>query len=482
MTDIDALLDTHDTMGLAELVATGEVTSRELVDASIDRIDQRDPVLNAVVFRRFDEARAEATEFDRTAGHRGALAGVPFLVKDLNCDVAGLPATRGSRLFAGVVAESDSELTTRFRAAGLIILGSTNTPEMGKNASTESQLHGPCHNPWELGHSTGGSSGGSAAAVASGMVTAAHANDGGGSIRIPASACGLVGLKPTRGRTPTWPIPAAFSYPLGIGHAVTRTVRDSAAILDALVGPVPGDPYPQPAPPTHGTFLAALAHTPGAQRIGFATVAANGQPADPDCAAAVERTAAVLASLGHRVDQVSPTFDQSVVASVVTTIMGAAGADAVETFCAQRGAPLADHELEPLSRFIHDRMLASSAVDLVRALQQVEIISRSVAGFFADRDIWLTPTIGPLVPPLGHLDTTDLEAMFSRGGRFSEWTAVFNVTGQPAISVPAGLNREGLPIGVQLVGAHGTEELLLQLAAQLEQAAPWPSLAPWPPA
>lgn len=478
MTDLETLLDTHDTIGLAGLVAAGEVRSVELVEASIRRIEERNPTLNAVVHRRFEEALAEAAASDGGA----PLAGVPFLVKDLNCDVAGLPATRGSRLYADVVADADSELTTRFRAAGLIILGSTNTPELGKNASTEPLLHGPCHNPWELGHSTGGSSGGSAAAVVSGMVTAAHANDGGGSIRIPASACGLVGLKPTRGRTPTWPIAAAFSYPLGIGHAVTRTVRDSAAILDALSGPVPGDPYPQPAPPVHGSFLAALDHAPGSQRIGFATVAGNGQVADADCIAAVGRVAELLASLGHRVDEASPVYDHAMAASVGATIMGAAGAEAIETFCAARGVPLGDDELEPLTRFIHDRMLGTPAIDLVRAQQNLEIVSRSVAGYFAEHDIWLTPTLGPAVPPLGHLDTTDLEAMFARGGRFAEWTVPFNVTGQPGISVPAGLNREGLPIGVQLVGRHGSEELLLQLAAQLEQAAPWPRIAPWPPA
>ena len=244
MTEIDLLLDSGDTIALAESVRSGTVSSRELVEGSIARIEERNPALNAVVARRFKEALLEADQVDTTA----PLAGVPFLVKDLNCDVAGLPSTRGSRLFADVIATEDCELTRRFKRAGLIILGNTNTPEFGKNASTEPQLHGPTRNPWNTAYSPGGSSGGSAAAVAAGMVPAAHANDGGGSIRIPAAECGLVGLKPTRGRTPTWPIPAAFAYPVGVGNCVTRTVRDSAAILDAISGPLPGDPYPAPAP------------------------------------------------------------------------------------------------------------------------------------------------------------------------------------------------------------------------------------------
>ncbi len=478
MTDIDALLDSHDTIGLAALVASGELTSLEIVDASISRIESRNPVLNSVVATRFELARSEAGEMTTV----GPLAGVPFLVKDLNCDVAGLPSTRGSRLFADVIATEDCELTRRFKAAGLVILGNTNTPEFGKNASTESLLFGPAHNPWNTGYSPGGSSGGSAAAVAGGIVPSAHANDGGGSIRIPASACGLFGIKPTRGRIPSWPIPASFAYPVGIGLAVTRTVRDSAALLDATAGPMAGDPYPSPPAPSAGSFLAALSQAPGTLRIGFTTKSVSGNVAHPAAVTAVENMARLLADLGHIVEEASPEYDPSAPTNVLTTIMGVATADAVETRLAQLGRPLADDDLEPVDRILHGHSLAVTAFDLLHAQQSLERISRDVARFHAVYDLWLTPTLTVPVPELGYLDTTSVEAIFTRAGRFSEMTAVFNVTGQPAMSVPAGLDERGLPVGVQLVGRHCSEELLLQVAAQLEQAAPWPLVAPWPPA
>lgn len=472
---MDELLDRHDAVGLAALVASGEVRAVELVDASIARLTERNPALNAVVATRFDEARDEARR-----DPSGDLFGVPFLLKDLNCDIAGLPATKGSRLFADLIPTEDSELTRRFKAAGLIILGTTNTPEFGKNASTEPLLFGPTHNPWHRGYSPGGSSGGSAAAVAAGIVPAAHANDGGGSIRIPASACGLFGLKPTRGRTPTLPNLAAFAYPTGIGLAVTRTVRDSAALLDALAGPLPGDPYPAPPEPAT-TFLEALSRPAPTLRIGVATSSVAGTPAHPAAVAAVERTAAVLESLGHRVETASPSYDTSAPSMILSTIMGAATADLVERRLAELGRPLADDDLEPFDRFLHERSLSLTALDLIGALQALERLSRDIAVFHEQYDLWLTPTLLAEVPPHGWLDTTDLESMFTRAGIFSEMTAVFNATGQPAISVPAGLDTNGLPVGVQLVGRHCAEELLLQVGAALEEAAPWPRLAPWPP-
>ncbi len=480
MTDVTHLLDTEDALGLAALVAAGDVTALELVDAAIGRIEERNPSLNAVVADRFEQARAEAGEVQ--AGARsGPLAGVPFVVKDLNCDVAGLPSTKGSRLFADVVAPADSELARRYKAAGLLILGNTNTPEMGKNASTEPLLFGPAHNPWHLGHSPGGSSGGSAACVAGGIVPAGHANDGGGSIRIPASACGLVGLKPTRGRTPSYPQLASPAYPVGIGHAVTRTVRDSAALLDAIAGPLAGDPYASPSAPPEGGYQDALARPTGSLRIGFATVAANGHDAHPAAADAVARTAVLLAGLGHEVHEAAPVYDHATVANVLSVLMGAASAEMVETRLAELGRPLADDDLEPFSLFMHERCLGLGAVDVVRAQQDLERTSRAIAPFFAEHDLWLTPTLGVPTPELGVLDTTVVQAMFTKAARFSEYTSVFNVTGQPAISIPAGFDADGLPVGVQLVGDHGTEALLLQVAAQLEAAAPWPRLAPWPP-
>ena len=478
MTEIDRLLDSGDTIALAESVRSGTVSSRELVEGSIARIEERNPALNAVVARRFEEALLEADQVDMTA----PLAGVPFLVKDLNCDVAGLPSTRGSRLFADVIATEDCELTKRFKRAGLIILGNTNTPEFGKNASTEPQLHGPTRNPWNTAYSPGGSSGGSAAAVAAGMVPAAHANDGGGSIRIPAAECGLLGLKPTRGRTPTWPIPAAFAYPVGVGNCVTRTVRDSAAILDAISGGLPGDPYPAPPAPEAGSFLEAIEREPGRLRIGFSCVMPNGDPVHPAGAEAIRRTAAVLESLGHHVEEAMPDWDPRMVANAVSTAMGISAAKYVEERLELLGRPLAEDDLEVFTRAMHERALAQSGIHLSGALQQIEITSRRVAGFFLDHDLWLTVTLGVPVPPLGWLDTMSIDAMFSRGGSFSGLTSVANVTGQPAISVPAGFDENGLPVGVHLMAKHCDEQTLLQIAAQLEQAQPWPLNAPRSPA
>jgi len=477
MTDIENLLDTHDTLGLAELVAKGEVSATELVDASITRIEARNPLLNAVVDFRFDHARREAA-----TPIAGPLAGVPFLVKDLNCDVAGLHSTKGSQLFADVIATDDCELTKRFKAAGLVILGNTNTPEFGKNASTEPLLFGPALNPWRTTYSTGGSSGGSAAAVVSAMVTAAHANDGGGSIRIPASECGLFGLKPTRGRTPTWPTPASFAYPTGIGHAVTRTVRDSAAILDAIAGPLPGDPYPSPPGPTEGSFLASLKTPPGRLRIAFSTQSIAGREIHPAAVGAIERTAKVLADLGHEVTEAMPTWDPGQVSNAIAVVMGAATAQFVEERLAQLGRPLRDEDLEPLDRLLHERALTATALDFSVAMQQIELVSREIATFYFDHDLWLTSTLAVPVPQIGFLDPSNMESIFQNAGRFSELTAPFNVSGQPAASIPAGFDSNGLPIGVQLVGHHNSESTLLQVAAQLESAQPWPTIAPWPPA
>jgi len=474
MNPFHRLFDEQDSVVMADLVRLGEVSARELAETAIERIEERNPALNAVVARRFEAALLEADQVDRNA----PLAGVPFLVKDLNCDVAGLPSTRGSRLFAGVVATEDCELTKRFRRAGLIILGNTNSPEFGKNASTEPQLHGATRNPWNTDYSPGGSSGGSAAAVAGGMVPSAHANDGGGSIRIPAAECGLVGLKPTRGRTPTWPIPAAFAYPVGVGNSVTRSVRDSAAILDAISGPLPGDPYPAPPAPLAGSFLEAIEREPGPLRIGFSCVMPNGDPVHPAGIAAIQRTAGVLESLGHHVEESMPDWDPRMVAFAVSTAMGISAAKNVEERLEQLGRPLADDDLEVFTRAMHDRAIAQSGIDLSGALQQIEITSRRVAEFFLDHDLWLTVTLGVPVPPLGWLDTMSIDAMFTRGGSFSGLTSVANVTGQPAISVPAGFDDNGLPIGVHLMARHCDEETLLQVAAQLEKAQPWPLNAP----
>ncbi|MDI2131453.1 amidase [Yinghuangia seranimata] len=467
------LLDGHDAVGLAELVRTDQVKPAELLDAVVARLEERNPVLNAVVSTRLDEAYR-----DVAAGlPEGPLRGVPFGVKDLECDVAGMASTYGSRLFADNVVDRDGVLASRYRAVGLVLVGKTNTPEFGKNASTEPLLFGPARNPWNTGYSTGGSSGGSAAAVAGGILPAGHANDGGGSIRIPAACCGLFGLKPSRGRVPHDGADGAFASPLSIANAVTRTVRDSAALLDAVAGPLPGDPSLVPAPA--GSFLAALAEPPARLRIGFATVSADGVAAHPAAVAAVERTAALLAELGHDVSESAPSWDPAVVTNALRVLMGAATRARIEDRLAALGRDVAVDDLEPMQRFAYDALASVPAAVLTRTLRETELLGRHIAPWFAEFDVWLTPTLGIGVPQLGWMDTTRVETM-GNAGQMTWFTSVFNATGLPAASVPAGFDGQGLPVGVQLVGRMGAEATLLRVAAQLEEAAPWPWQAPWP--
>jgi amidase len=474
---IDELLDRHDALGLAALIRDRQVTPTELLDAVAARIEARNPVVNAVVSRRFDEARAE---LDRGGLPDGPLSGVPVLVKDMGCRVAGLPGTSGSRLFADAVDTADGQLATRYRRAGLVIVGKTNTPEFGKSSSTEPVLHGPTRNPWRTTHSAGGSSGGSAAAVAAGMVPAAHANDGGGSTRIPAANCGLFGLKPSRGRVPTDDGRGAFAYPFTASHAVTRTVRDSAALLDAVAGPVPGDPYAALNAPAEGSFLAALGRAPDRLRIGVAFGTPDGTTAHPGARAAVERVAARLAELGHHVEEAAPTWDTTAARTAGSIVMAAAVDAQIQDRLAQLGRTLADDDIEPFTRVLHEMTAKLSAIDMHRALRHIEGIGREIAPFFDAYDVWLTPTQPGPVARLGLLDTTNPQSMFEHASATVAFTQVFNITGLPAASVPAGFDTDGLPIGAHLAARMGGESLLLRLAAQLEESDPWPWQAPWP--
>ncbi|OPC78320.1 amidase [Embleya scabrispora] len=475
--DTGELLDDHDAVGLADLVRRREVSPAELLDAVSWRIEERDPTLRAFVATRVEAARAEA------AGELpdGPLRGVPFAVKDLGCDVAGMVSSQGSRLFADAVAARDGALTTRYRRAGLVVVGKTNSPEFGKNASTEPLLHGPSYNPWRTTHSTGGSSGGSAAAVAGGMLPAAHANDGGGSIRIPAACCGLFGLKPSRGRVPDDQGLSALAYPLSIAHAVTRTVRDSAALLDVVAGPLPGDPYAALPAPAAGSFLAALDAAPTRLRVGFATANVDGIAAHPAAVRAVERTAALLAELGHRVEEAAPVWDGPATGQALGQVMSAATHAQIEDRLAELGRELREDDIEPFTRVIHERTAAMRGADLSRALQTVVRIGREVAPFFESYDVWLSPTLGVPVPELGVLDTSDPASMYAHAAKMTWFTSVFNVTGLPSASVPAGFDEAGLPVAIQLTGRLGAEAQLLRMAAQLEEAAPWPRQATWPP-
>ncbi|MGI9604095.1 MAG: amidase [Acidimicrobiales bacterium] len=474
-TDISDLIDNGDATTVAAAVHAGEVHPRELVAAAIGRAEERNSTLNAFVSTRFDEALDEAEHVDTEA----PFAGVPFVVKDLGAEVAGLPHTRGSRLFAEDTAVADSELVARYRRAGFLVLGTTNAPEMGKNASTEPVLHGPTRNPHGLGHSSGGSSGGTAAAVAAGIVPIGHGNDGGGSIRIPAAACGLFGLKPSRGRVTTHPARSLLSYPMGIDHVLTRSVRDSASVLDATAGPMVGDPY-QISSPKRPWIDEVGAHN-GALTIAMSTSARDDEQAHPDCVAATEQVAETLTALGHRVVPGVPEYPVEAMGIVMRTLMGVPLAVKVERRLAELGRELRDDDLEPFTRFMYDSAASVPGTAIIEAMELVETVSRDIGSFFVEHDLLLTPTLPQPTPPLGFLDTTDLETMFERAGIYASLTSPFNMTGQPAVSMPLATDSTGMPVGVQLVAAYGREDLLVSTSSQLEAATPW-SIAPvWPP-
>lgn len=469
------LFDTTDMTGLAAAIEAGDVSAEEVLEFSLSRLAERNPAINAVVSERGDEARREVA-----AGlPDGPLRGIPFVIKDLHMDVAGLPTTNGSRLFADAVAAADSELVQRYRRAGMVIIGKTNSPEFGLNASTEPLLFGPTRNPHRLDHSAGGSSGGSAAAVAAGIVPAGQASDGGGSIRIPASSCGLVGLKPSRGRVPAYPARNLLAAPMSVNHAVTRSVRDTAMLLDIGAGAVPGDPYVIAAPSMR--YVDAMRIDPGHLRIGIATTLPSGAAIHPDCVAATRDIAGVLTDLGHDVVDEAPDFPFEEIMSGLQYLMAVPVAVDVKARLAALGRDVRDDDLEPMTRMMYDAANQDSAGDYVRALRDLETAATTLGGYFADHDLLLTPTLGTVVAPLGLLDTTDPASLWEHAMSFSGMTSPFNVTGQPAISLPLGTDSAGMPVGIQLVAAFGREDLLLQVAAQLEQARPWRTAPVRPP-
>jgi amidase/6-aminohexanoate-cyclic-dimer hydrolase len=468
----------YDGLGLAELVRRGEVKPQEVLDAAIARIEARNPAVNAVVTRLYDQARAAIT-----AGlPAGPFTGVPYLLKDLGALYTGAVTSYGSRLFDGNVADHDSEITARLKRAGLVIAGKTNTPEMGLAPSTEPRRFGPTRNPWKLEHSAGGSSGGAAAAVASGMVPMAHATDGGGSIRIPAACCGLFGLKPTRARNPMGPDAGEGWGGASVGHAVTWSVRDSAALLDATAGPDVGDPYW--APPPAGPFLAEVGRDPGRLRIALTVTPWIPSPVDPECAEAARAAARLCASLGHHVEEARPTIDEATWRQATRVIVAANVTFALEARAAALGRPLGEGDVE---RMTWDRVRDArtmSAADYARSIHVVHRTGRAVARFFSDHDVILSPTMCQPPHPLGVLDmSTDeperyLAAVFASIG----FTSLFNSSGNPAMTLPLGTSRSGLPLGVQFAGRFGDEATLFRLAAQLETAQPWAGRRPAVPA
>jgi amidase len=409
----------------------------------------------------------------------GPFKGVPFLLKDLLAEYAGVRTCEGSAfLLDRYVPDHDSELVTRYKRAGLIVVGKTNTPEFGLVPTTEPQLFGPSRNPWDTDRTTGGSSGGSAAAVATGIVPMAHGNDGGGSIRIPASCCGLFGLKPTRGRNPLGPDRGDIMGGLVVEHALTRSVRDSAALLDATSGPDIGDPYR--APHKERPFLQEVGADPGKLRVAFTTVAATGAEVHTDCVSAVNEAAQLCSELGHEVEEAAPEIDGAWVLPRFMTLYSAGCAAGID-YCAHHlNLAPTENKFEPLTWAMYELGRKRTASDYLLALSDLQKLSRDIARFFTKYDILITPTVAEPPVPLGTFDSPVDDAMrgMRRAGAFAPFTALFNITGQPAMSMPLFWNSEGLPIGTQFVGRFGDEAALFRLAAQLEKARPWADRRP----
>jgi amidase len=458
-----------DAIAQAELVRTRQVQPLELVEAAIDRIERVNPALNAVVTPMFDEARRAA------AGKlpEGPFRGVPYLLKDLLAAYAGVRMTAGSAFLRDFVPGHDTELVARLKRAGLVVAGKTNTPEFGILPTTEPRLFGPARNPWNTGRTTGGSSGGSAAAVAARLVPMSHANDGGGSIRIPASCCGVFGLKPTRARVPLGPEVGDVMGGLVVEHAVTLSVRDCAALLDATAGPGVGDPYWAPLP--ERPFAQEVGRETGKLRIAFTTAAPTGAKIAADCASAVREVAELCAGLGHEVEEAAPQLDAQLMIQAFLTIWAAGCAWSLDGLGLLTGRAATAEDVEPLTWTLCEMGRKSSGSAYLLAQTVLQRVAREVGRFMTRYDAFLTPTLSEPPLPLGSFESPPEDPMraFWRAVEFVPFTPLANVTGQPAMSVPLVWNSQGLPIGVHFFGRYGDEATLFRLAAQLEAARPW---------
>jgi amidase len=483
----------YDALGVADLVRRGEVSACEVCDAAIARIEALNPTLNAVISRRFDQARAQARRV--APGQGGLFAGVPFLLKGLVQYHRDLPSAEGSRLLAHHRPGVTSQLASRMEAAGVIVLGNTNAPEFGLMATTEPELFGATRNPWDLTCSTGGSSGGSAAAVASGMVPMAHGGDGGGSIRIPASCCGVFGFKPSRGRNPPGPAPYhALCGLLLVEHVLTRSVRDSAAMLDATSGTRVATLLESPAQ-GGGSFLAALDQPPRKLRCAVFEAPLFNEVLDPACRAGVQAAARLLSDLGHVVEPVEKLpLDIDALRDAFLVLFLTDAAYVIEAFCAKLGRSPRTREMEPLTWVLRCLGREISGTELTAAIAQVQDAQWAMARFHDAHDILVSPVLAAPPPRLGSDHVSGLEKalirMFHRvlvppftsmirrrtWREAFEWvgyTQLVNMTGAPAMSVPLHWTPEGLPVGIHMSAGFGSEALLLRLAAQLEEAAPW---------
>ena len=461
-----------DATGQAELIATGSCSASELLEATIAALERVNPLINAVVIPLFDRAREQVA---RGALGDGPFRGVPIVLKDLGATLAGAPQYRGTKVLRDRqwISPRDSELTARFRRAGFVFVGKTNTPELGLSPTTEPDTFGPTRNPWDLDRIVGGSSGGSAAAVAARVVALAHAGDGGGSIRNPAGACGVVGLKPSRGRVTLGPDLGEGWSGCVTEHVITRSVRDAARVLDAVAGYLPGDP--SPAPPPAGPFAEEVGRQPGRLRVGM-FVGSSSLPGSPDAGAAVERCAGLLAGLGHQlVDDHPAALDEEGFGALLGASVAVSVSRELDVIAEETGSPVTAEGVEPATWAFAERGWSTSAAQYLATVEALHRYARRVCGWWADgNDLLITPTMAEPAPRIGELKGADVERIV----RLVPYTAPFNVSGQPAIALPLHHTAAGLPMGIQLVAAYGREDLLVQVGAQLEAIAPWVARRP----
>ncbi len=459
----------YDALGLADLVKRGKVSPTELLEAAIERVEARDGAVNAVTMKLYDYGRKAIAD----GLPDGPFTGVPFLLKDLTASLAGVKTTRGSKFFADAPPPTaDSEHVKRLKQAGLVIFGRTNTCELGLSLTCEPQLYGPTKSPWDLTRISGGSSGGAAASVGARMLPIAHGSDGFGSIRVPAACCGIVGLKPTRGRNTFAPYTGEGLGGCSTEHALTLTVRDTAALLDATAGAGPGDPYAAPPPPR--PFLADVQAARRPLRIAYTTAAPNGAPVNTEYLKALAETVVLCKDLGHKVQEADPEIDRS---AVVPTFLTLAAANMVVLLASHptAGRPARKGEVENATWGTAQMGEKIAAADYVRATQTMHRLGRQMAAFHAGYDVLLTPGLGTLPPKLGWIDMMleDVDEYWRRVFTFSPFTVWFNLTGQPALMLPLGRTASGFPVAVQLAGRYGEEGTILALGAQLEKARPW---------
>lgn len=464
-----------DGLGLAELIRTKQTSAEELLDWAIANAEEINPRINCLAHKHYDEARAQI----RAGLPQGPFTGVPFLLKDLGVTLGGTVTSNGSLIFMDRVSPTDSELVHRYKKAGLVIFGKATSPEFGLGATTESKAFGQTRNPWNLERIAGGSSGGSGAAVAAGIVPMAQGSDGGGSLRIPASCNGLFGLKPSRGRIPNGPGISETWFGLSVKHALTRSVRDSAALMDVSWGLEPGSRYSAP-PPPGGSFLAEVGKSPGRLRIALMLSEESGFSLDPECIAAARGAAMLCESLGHHVEEASPIVNIGAVRSGFTTVVTSAVAQLVRDRGVERGRPVTSAEIDPVPWWFNEQGQKETAIALNDANVAFQNAAYEMAQFLTRFDLLLSPTLAQLPAELGVLRNTapDAPALRRRMAALTPFTPVANCTGQPAMSVPLHWSTQGLPVGVMFTARYGEEGLLLRLAAQLEQAKPWAGRRP----